>query len=173
MEDYMRRKILWVEDGAFIEVSSFTGPLFTSAKYDLDVALNVTDAIRKIKETEFDAVIVDIRIPPGLDRAWENLYSESGYNKIGARLGIQLLFSLLKPGMSEVKLENIPSWVSPEKFGVFSVESVEEVKKELKQLDISLNHFQQKITTMPKTALLELIEKVITNTHLVSSIGGK
>jgi hypothetical protein len=163
-------KVLWIEDGAFTEVSSFAGPVFTSTKYDLQVALDVSDAVKKIRDTEFDAVIVDIRIPPGIDPEWEEFYRKSGYNKIGARLGIQLLYTLLKPEKATVKLDRIPSWISTKKFGIFTVESEGEVKKNME--DIGINFYQQKKTTIPNTALLELIEKIINSSAKHSNIGG-
>lgn len=167
----MRKKVLWIEDGAFVEVANFAGPVLTNLKYDLQVALDVSDALKKIMEIEnngFDAVIVDSRIPPGMDPEWEDIYDKSGYNKIGARLGIQLLFSLLKPEKAAVKLKKIPPWISPEKFGVFTVESEGEVKNELTELGI-INCFQQKKIKLSNKALLELIEKVIDNSEKSSS----
>ena len=159
----MKYKVLWIEDEAFMQVDHSTGPLLLTRKYDLNVALNVSDAVEQIKNIEFDAVIVDIRLPPGMDPDWEALFINSGDKKSSARLGIQLPFSLLKPGKASIKLEKIPSWISPAKFGVFTVESEREVKNELKKLRIDC--FQQKKTMLPKTALLELIERVIENSR--------
>lgn len=163
----MKYKVLWIEDGAFVEVASFAGPVLIAMKYDLHVAIDVSDAIKQIKSTEFDVVIVDIRLPPGNDTEWENLYSKSAYNKIGARLGIQLLLSLLKPGKAAVKLNEIPAWISPDKFGIFTVESEVELETELKELNIKC--FQQKKTRLPKTTLLDLIERVIDNSRKKST----
>jgi hypothetical protein len=157
----MRYKVLWIEDGAFVQVEHFTGPVLLTREYDLNVAIDVSDAVEQIKNIEFDAVIVDIRLPPGMDPEWEALYINSGDKKSSARLGIQLLFSLLKPGKASIKLEKIPPWISPAKFGIFTVESKEEVNAELEELNIKC--YQQKKTGLPKTALLELIERVIDN----------
>lgn len=167
----MKHKILWIEDGSLIEVSSFAGPVFTAARYDLEVARNLSDALKKLTNSEYDAVIVDIRIPPGDSPEWEKLYGKSGDDKINARLGIQLLFSLLKPEKAVVKIrEEIPRWISPEKFGVFTVESSGEVRHELKELGI--NFFRQKMTKIPTTTLLELIEDVINSSKKDSKKGG-
>jgi hypothetical protein len=167
----MKHKVLWIEDGAFVEVSSFAAPVINRIVYALEVALDVSDAVKKIIKTQFDAVIVDIRIPPGSDPEWEHLYSKSGYNKIGARLGIQLLFSLLKPEAAAIKLDKIPPWVSPGKFGIFTVESEAEVKNDLEVLGITF--FQQKKTNIPNIALLELIEKIIRSSNEEYNTGGK
>ncbi|MCX6579733.1 MAG: hypothetical protein NT166_06060 [Candidatus Aminicenantes bacterium] len=158
----MGYKVLWIEDGAFVEISDVAGPVINNATtYDLHVAFNVADAVKKIQVSQFDAVIVDIRIPPGFDSEWENLYKKSGYNRINARLGINLLFSLLKPRDAAIKLKNIPRWISPEKFGIFTVEGKQEVKDDLEKLGIQF--FEQKRAGIPNTILLGLIEKIINN----------
>lgn len=161
MEEKMGYKVLWIEDGAFVEIPHVAGPVVLSKKYALRVAFDVSNAVRHIQSTEFDAVIVDIRIPPGTDPEWENLYKKSGYNKIDARLGIKLLFSLLKPDEAAIKLKKIPPWVSPGKFGVFTIEGNQEVKYDLDKLGIIF--FEQKRTGISNTILLELIEKIINN----------
>ncbi|MFC2155302.1 hypothetical protein ACFLRB_02270 [Acidobacteriota bacterium] len=155
----MKYKVLWIEDGARSEVSSFAGAVFTSMKYDLEVVLDVSDAVRKILNAEYDAVIVDIRIVPGSASKWKNLYSQVGKDKDNARLGMHLLFSLLKPDQAAVELENIPSWILPKRFGVFTVEGKGEVKDELEELGV--NFYLQKQTNLPHTALLDFIEKII------------
>lgn len=166
----MKHRILWIEDGALIEVSIFAGPVFTTARYDLELARDVSDALNKITDTEYDAVIVDIRIPPGITPEWGKLYSQSKYDKIDARLGMQLLFSLLKSKKAAIELKDIPSWISSEKFGVFTVESKGEVKNELEELGI--NFFRQKKTNIPTTTLLELIEEIINHSRMDSNKGG-
>ena len=166
----MRYKVLWIEDGALTEVADFAGPLLSSMKYDLDVALNISDAIKKMNDAEFDVVIVDIRIPPGSDPEWEHLYEKSQSIKVSPRLGMQLLFGLLKPKEVEIKLKNIPQWIVPEKLGVFTVESEGEVKKELEALCV--NFYLQKKTNTPNTALLEFIEEIIKHSVKNSNKGG-
>ncbi|MCK5058605.1 MAG: hypothetical protein KAT34_18265 [Candidatus Aminicenantes bacterium] len=166
----MKYKVLWIEDGAFVEVATFAGAVLTSMKYDLEVSIDISDALGKIRTTEYDAVIVDIRIPPGNNMEWKKIYNQSGYNKNSARLGMQLLFSLLKPEEAEVKLENIPSWVSAKKFGVFTVESRAEVKNDMVELGIYL--YLQKKTNMNRNDLLEFIEKIIGPSAANSNKGG-
>ncbi len=157
----MKYKILWIEDGAFVEVENLAGPVLITGEYDIDVALNASDAIKKIKclREGYDAVIVDIRIPPGLDTEWEKLSETLRRNKKGDRLGIQLLFSLLKPEEAEIKIKDIPAWISPDKFAILSVEGEREVKAELVPLGVDL--FRQKETRMANTALLDLIKEVL------------
>ncbi|MCI0474312.1 MAG: hypothetical protein L0Y76_12085 [Ignavibacteria bacterium] len=155
----MKHKVLWVEDGAVTEVDIFTGPVLTSMKYKLEIALDVSAAIKKMRSNEYAAVIVDIRIPPDEYQDWETFYNQSGSSKSNARLGMQLLFSLLKPEMTQVKITDIPPWISADKFGVFTVESEMEIKNELEKLGVRF--YTQKRTRIPDTALLDLIEKIM------------
>lgn len=166
----MKYNVLWIEDGAFVEIPTFAGPVTITRKYHLRVAMDVSDAVKQIQSTEFEAVIVDIRLPPGINPDWENFYNKLIYNKISARLGLQLLFSLLKPEDAAVKLNNIPSWVSPEKFGVFTVEGEREVKDDLDKLGIAF--YRQKKTGISRKTLLELIETIIEGSKQTSNPGG-
>jgi DNA-binding NarL/FixJ family response regulator len=159
LEEKMKYNVLWVEDGAFVEIPNFAGPVTITRKYDLRVAKDVSDAVRQMQLTEFDAVIVDIRLPPGSDPEWENHYKSLIKSKIPDRLGIQLLFSLLKPDASAVKLNNIPSWISPGKFGVFTVEGEKEVMPDLSKLGVLF--YRQKKVGISRKTLLDLIEAII------------
>lgn len=167
----MGYKVLWIEDGAFVEIPHFAGPVVLSKKYTLRVAFNVSDAVKQIQSAEYDVVIVDIRILPGADPDWENLYKKSGYNKIDARLGIKLLFSLLKSDEAAVKLSNIPSWISPVKFGVFTVEGEREVKDDLDELGVAF--YRQKKAGISRKTLLELIEAIIEGLKKTYKPGGQ
>jgi len=171
MEKKMKHNVLWIEDGAFVEISNFSGPVTITRKYDLRVAMDVADAVKQIQLTEFDAVIVDIRLPPGTDRDWESFHSNLIKSKIPTRLGLQLLFSLLKPMDCAVKLNHIPSWISPEKFGVFTVEGEKEIMVDLKKLGIAF--YRQKKLDIPSNTLLELIETIIKGSKQTSNPGGQ
>ena len=155
----MKPKVLWIEDGALIEASQFVGPVYTSGKYDLTIALDISEGVRQLMNSEFDAIIVDIRIPPGDDKKWIKFYSQSAFNKIQARLGRLLLYSLLIPSEAKVPIENIPQWIEPNKFGVLTVESRDELEADLEKLGIKV--YRQKTAVMPVTVLLELIEEII------------
>jgi DNA-binding NtrC family response regulator len=90
----MRKKILWIEDGAFDEIAVLATPVHLTGEYQLEFALDASQAIRQLESQEFDAVIVDIRILPGDDPKWLNMYYATGSNK-AARLGVKLLQFLL------------------------------------------------------------------------------
>ncbi|MDQ1351028.1 MAG: hypothetical protein QG657_1330 [Acidobacteriota bacterium] len=155
------KKILWIEDEATADMRNLAGPLYDSGQYDLVVAFNASEGERQMMKSEFDAVVVDIRIPPGSDQRWIKLYSQSGQNKIMARLGLQLLYSLLKPEMARVKLDSRPTWITPERFGLLTVETRKEVEEDLKNLHIQVS--REKTEKLPFNTLVEIIEDVLTN----------
>lgn len=158
----MKKKILWIEDGAFVELQSLTGPVYASGRYDLVMALNASEGIRQIMKNTFEAVVVDIRIPPGDDKEWINIYFQAEKNKITARLGLEVLYSLLRPDIAKVKLKKpIPAWVSPQRFGLLTVETKKEEKEMITELNITI--FRQKTAELPHTALLEIITDILNN----------
>ena len=52
-----------------------------SGKYDPVVAPTVVEGIYRMKQMEFAAVIVDIRLLPGNDSDWESLYLKLGMKR--------------------------------------------------------------------------------------------
>ncbi|MBC8443256.1 hypothetical protein H8D79_00870 [PVC group bacterium] len=161
-------KVLWIEDDVRVGVSSLAGPVFASARYDLTIALNATDAVHEIQSGEFDVVVVDIRVPPGDDSQWVKLYRESGMNKMQARLGIELLRALLQGAEANYVLKETPGWIDSTRFGILTVESVREVRDDMAELRVS--HFRQKNAGMSENTLLELIDEVLADDSRSESI---
>ncbi|HWR81735.1 MAG TPA: hypothetical protein VN285_00375 [Candidatus Deferrimicrobium sp.] len=156
----MRSKVLWIEDGAMFEAQDFAGPVYNSRRYDLVIALNISDAVEELLKEEFDVVIVDIRMAPGDLPQWVKLYQNAGRNKIHARLGLVLLHCLFCPNDIDIKLDLIPKWIHPNRFAVFTVETWQELKEHLVKCGIEEQSHRQKAAGMPVTALLELIDSV-------------
>jgi len=154
-----KRKALWIEDGARFDLPYLAAPIYMDGQYDLIVAENVADSISQLQSKEFDAIIVDIRLPPGDDPEWAGLYKEAGYDKVAARLGLKLLYSILGSPDAEVKLEHRPSWITADKIGILTVESRAEMENDLKRLDIQV--FRQKQAGIPETVLLDIIRLVL------------
>jgi CheY-like chemotaxis protein len=151
----MKSRILWVEDNAFNDLVNMAGPILTSGNYDLTIALDASEGLRHLTNREFDAVIVDIRLPPGRDEEFISIYNKAGQEKASSRLGLWLLRRVLQPADKQ----SIPSWIKPEKFGIFTVESRVEVEQELESLKIGV--YLQKTEWTPRTALLYIIEKIM------------
>jgi len=106
---------------------------------------------------EYDALIVDIRLPPGNDPYWMELYRSAELDGGGEKLGIKFLYWLLSRDGSYP--HKPPSWASPERVAVFTVESHSEVRSNLDDLGIDL--FKQKTTGLADTTLLELIAELL------------
>lgn len=158
----MKKRVLWIEDQAFSDLPAFAGPVYMTGKYELVVATTASEGIRHIMHSQFDAVIVDIRLPPGEEKVWKELYSARGESKASARLGLEMLQALLRPAMSSVKLEQpIPRWVvsTPTRFGVMTVESPSEIEKELQAMGISV--YRQKKAHTEAGVLLEMIIEIL------------
>jgi hypothetical protein len=161
----MRSKVLWIEDGAEFECAELTGPVYNSRKYDLQIALTVTDAISRLQETEFAVVVVDIRMDPGDSPEWRDRFEKGGADRGDARLGIQLLYSLFKPQTEGcVRIDPLPGWLKPKRIGVLTVESEKEIGSHLEELGIKC--YRRKQWPMPPTALLEVIDRVLEIQHL-------
>jgi hypothetical protein len=155
----MKRKVLWIEDGARFDLPQLAGPVYVDGSYDLVVAEDASAGISHLLRNEFQVIIVDIRLPPGDDPDWIKLNSAAGYDKVQARLGLELLYSILGRPEARVKLKDRPTWITADRLGVFTVESLPEVEEDLRKLNILV--FQQKRADLPDTILLEIIEKVL------------
>ena len=153
----MKPKVLWIEDSARFELNNLTGPIYFYGKYDFQQAENVTSAIEFLKVKEYDALIVDIRLPPGNDPYWREMYRNAELEGGGEKLGIKFLYWLLAQDGSYSS--PAPSWASPERIAVFTVENHLEVRSDLDKLGIGL--FKQKTTGLADTTLLDLIQELL------------
>ena len=156
-------RILWVEDGARFDLSQFAAPVYMNGSYDLKIAENATDCLSYLESNEFEVIILDIRIPPGDGPDWIKLYRKAGNDKVAARLGLKLLYSMLVLPDAEIILVSRPSWISAEKIGILTVDSRKEVENELLNLGIQVYH--QKKADVPVTILLDVINQVIEQTE--------
>lgn len=153
------KKVLWIEDDARFGLAQLAGPVYVHGGYDLMVASDISTAVARLERGRFDAVIADIRLPPGDNPAWQKLYQEAGGDKVHARLGLYLLYSLLGHPEAQVPLDRRPTWLTPDMIAVFTVESRPEIGKTLEQLKIGV--YEQKRADLPDTILLDIIEKVL------------
>lgn len=153
----MKIRVLWIEDNARNDLYHLAGPVMIDGRYKLDIAADATEAIDYLSSEPYDAVIVDIRIPPGNDAAWR----ASAQNVFPNRLGLNLLEYLF--GGKKPK-ENSPSFkhnCRPEKYGVLTVEGLDEIAPNLNSFRISIDNYRQKNTNLRYTALLDLITQII------------
>jgi hypothetical protein len=155
----MRTKVLWIEDSAFDETAILATPVHLSGEFELDVALSATQAVNKLRASRYDAVVVDIRIPPGEDKRWIKIYY--GSNK-DARLGLMLLRTVLRKGGVDWEpdfVEKVSEQISdPRRYGVLSVENKAEIGPDLAELQVV--HHKDKATNEPEV-LLALFREII------------
>ncbi len=130
-----RPRVLWIEDNARLDLRKMIGPLNCERRFHFQLATDVTEGIRMLKTEQYDAIIIDVRLPPGPDSAWARQYRGAGSDKITAELGLKLLMWLLCNDRS-VERTPPPAWVHPEMVGIFSVESREEVDVDLASLGV-------------------------------------
>ncbi len=160
----MKPRVLWIEDSARLELSNLVGPIYFSGKYDFTLAEDVTTAVQFLQTEVFDVLIVDVRLPPGPDPVWRDLYQRSGADKVNAQLGIKLLYWLLGLDRATIKLTP-PRWVTPHSVTVFTVESQREIQEDLVRLKVS--RYKQKVADLQDTILLELIEQALLASSIV------
>ena len=152
------KRVLWIEDNALSDLQHVVGPVLVEGRYDLVIAENASEGIAQIMDGDnsFDAVIVDVRLPPGDDPRWIKLYRDGGENRTNARLGLEIIRLLLLPNAGD-KHERIPDWVKVAKFAIFTVESQREVQKALETLNVV---YEQKTAQTSTRVILEILEKL-------------
>lgn len=155
----MKTKFLWIEDNARTDLKYLLGPIYMSGKYDPVVAPTVAEGVFRMKQMEFAAVIVDIRLLPGNDSDWESHYLKLGNEKGTSRLGLCLLYSLFGPRIDDLKIESKPEWIRPERFGVLTVEDMGgDLGEALRSFGITVH--EQKTTHTVNTTLLKMVEQI-------------
>jgi CheY-like chemotaxis protein len=152
----MKTKVLWVEDSARLELRNLTGPIYISGEYDMNLAEDATTAVRYLLTKEYDAVILDMRLPPGIDDYWVNIYLERGEDKADARLGLELANWLFN-GKADVSFTP-PDWIKPHHVGVFTVENDSALHARLEFLKISV--FEHKVAGLTDTILVDIIGRI-------------
>jgi CheY-like chemotaxis protein len=166
MTTTMVYNVLWVEDDAIFDLSDLTAAVQVALKYKLVIAKNVTEAVERLHKDsiEYDAIIVDIRLPPGNDPRWVKMFTGDRAaieQQMGNKLGLQFLYALLgRDGDRPVKLD-VPAWVSPDRFAVFTVEEESTIKTHLDRMGVQV--YQKKRAGLPPRTLRKLIEKIIEN----------
>ena len=163
-----KRKILWVEDSARFELAPLVGPVLASRQYDLTLAENASTASERLLRTRFDAIIVDIRLPPGVHPYWVDIFKSASSDRVNAKLGLALLNWLF--GVREGRAPHtrngklVPplpeAWkVLPQQVAVFSVENHLEVSSTLELYGVTVMH--EKRPGLPDTILLKILSEVL------------
>lgn len=153
-------KVLWIEDNADNDLYHLTSPVYIEGIYQLDIATSASEAYFYLNKRAYDVVIIDIRIPPGKDPRWMEKYESLRTTKDANsnRLGLELLRTIFDTnGGSTLKIaQNLAS----ERYGVFTVERLEELQPDLEALNLNRLKYKRKNAMMPHTALLDFIAEV-------------
>lgn len=182
-----RKRMLWIEDSARFELPEQMAPVYYSGKFIFHLAENVVDGINHLRSAEsggkpYDVVIVDIRLPPGEDKVWYDLYKRTIHSQVESQLGLILLYWLFendltgklvdfrRPGNQragkdiEERLSKLrengayPPHVDKKTVAVYSVESPLLICPHLEHLGIKV--YAQKSIDTPDDILLKLARAV-------------
>lgn len=159
-----KTRILWIEDGARIEVPQLEVPLYMKREYYLVITDNLTDAERKISEQSFEVVIFDLRLPPGTNERFRELSKTLTKEKRAQRLGLYLLLSYFGSSHYAGGLKvSKPDWLTMDRVAILSVDpySDPDVREGLRSINFPENRYKQKTVGMKRTSLLELARQVV------------
>lgn len=155
------RNVIWIEDEATFDLNRLAAAVNVTFRYKLTIAKTVSDALRHLKTgVEYEALIVDMRLLPGDDPRWKTVAENSTGRTL---LGQELVYSLLRWPQCKVTLDDdeIPPWITPARFGIFTVEPEKELSEFLTNVGIDRQLYQRKKASLEQNTLLRLIESVI------------
>ncbi|MGF1504080.1 MAG: hypothetical protein GYB64_16895 [Chloroflexi bacterium] len=154
------KHVLWIEDEATFDLNRLAAAVNVTFKYKLTIAKTVTDAVRHMTSgTEYEVVVVDMRLLPGEDPRWKRLQDTNDR----VLLGMELVYSLLAAERGRVTLDPAerPQWLGPQRFAIFTVEPEKELSDFLDVVGIDRRFYRRKKASLEQTTLLDLIEMVI------------
>lgn len=142
-------KLLWIDDNLDHDLTEKRMALYMEDDIDPHFARDATEAYLRLRDEQFDVVIVDLRLPPGSDDMW-NMYRENGVQKFG--------FVLLSVVLGQIEAFN---HLSKTRFGVFTIEAQEE-NPELFRAPIHLpeQNFKMKTHAYYENAFVDFIRNV-------------
>ncbi|MCB0561416.1 MAG: hypothetical protein H6573_34170 [Lewinellaceae bacterium] len=154
-------KVLWIEDDADSDLYHLASPVYIEGNYHLDIASSASEAFFYLNERRYDVIIVDIRIPPGKNPDWLSRYEElqRNSNANSSRLGLELLRRIFGENGNQPSLK-VSQNLSVVRYGVFTVERLEELRADLSELNLTSLKYKRKNAMMPHTALLEFIQEI-------------
>ncbi len=163
-----KKYILWIEDDAAFNLQRLAVPVVMDLNFDLTLAVTISEAIHFLQRQKFDAVIIDLRMPPGRDRDWIKLYQQLASSGHPPRLGLHLLLNLFNKPTAGYTVK-LPSSIITKNgkisnFGILSIDHKSEVAKELNLIEFKDGHYEQKSAGMDTNTLLTIVKKIVANT---------
>lgn len=159
--------VLWIEDDATYNLQYIAAPVVMNPRYDLTLAITVSEALHHLQRRRYDVVVFDLRLPPGKEKDWVSLDQFLGQQMEPPRLGLHLLLNLYGV-LDKRHAVRIPMQINPPpitQVGVLSVDSWEDVEDGLLSLKFRKTNYRQKRAGMPSNILLQLVEEMINNGH--------
>ena len=154
--------VLWVEDSARLELRNLVGPIYGGGNYDFQLAEDITSATTYVRQKKYDVLILDVRLPPGVDTYWRKFY-QFDLSSEGGGLGLRFLHWLM--GHDPFCPYAPPDGFDGVGIAIFSIESPDTVKAILKKMKLGNKViYKQKVAGLPDTVLLELIKEAISLT---------
>lgn len=149
-------KILWLEDH-HNDFGAYKTKLF-KASYAVDAVESAAEAVMKLRNYNYIAFIVDIKVPPGDDEKWKELDKKKRGKSPDseAHLGLELLHALFNPDQTNIKLDP-PIKIDPGKIIVLTV--VPGKDREISSLGIPSQQILSKSSSDSKT-LLQMVKDI-------------
>lgn len=159
--------VLWVEDDAMYNLQYIASPIVMSPKYDLTLAITVSEALHHLQKRRYDVVVFDLRLPPGREKDWVTLNQQLSQAMEPPRLGLHLITNLY--GTANGHSLPLPDLEPPPitRVGILSVDSWEDVADGLHGLAFHKTNYRQKRVGMPSNILLHLVEDILGEMHVM------
>lgn len=161
-----KKYVLWIEDDAAYNLQRLAIPVVMHRDYDLTLAVTISEAIHYLQRQTYDAIIVDLRLPPGKSRPWIELDRRLARARKPPRLGLHLMLNLFKQPQSDCRIDLPPNIREHDirQFGILSVDPATAVYRELVSINFQpeSNRYQQKTVSMSSDILLQLIRNITT-----------
>jgi CheY-like chemotaxis protein len=143
-------KVLWLEDH-HNDFDAYKTKLF-KANYAVDAVESAAEAVMKLRNDNYIAFIVDIKVPPGDDKEWVDLDKKIQRKNPG----LELLRSLLNQAIANVKIDP-PVKIDPGKIIILTV--VPDKDREISALGIPRQQILYKSSSDTKT-LLQMVKDI-------------
>ena len=155
--------VLWIEDDATYNLQYIASPVVMNPRYDLTLAITASEAIHFLQRRSYDAIIFDLRLPPGKELEWVSLDQKLGKSMEPPRLGLHLLRNLYAAHNNghTVVLPELPPPPPINNVGILSVDAWDDVADGLASLQFQKNNYRQKQAGMPSNILLQLVQKIL------------
>ncbi|MGB1250696.1 MAG: hypothetical protein ACPG8W_08810 [Candidatus Promineifilaceae bacterium] len=159
-----KKAVLWIEDDATYNLQYVASPVIMNPHLDLTLAATVTEAVHQLTRKNYDAVVFDLRLPPGDFNEWISM--KQYLNQVGEppRLGLHLLLNLFQCAPDEklrVSIPQMTSQVDINRVGILSVDPLDDVGSMLQCTSFRADNYRQKRAGMSSRILLNLVERLV------------